>query len=59
MNGYIGFYLGQRVEVYADSLYGAKIKVIKKLNVPKNKESLVAVELAERGGKPVEHKPLF
>ena len=46
--GYVGFYNGQRVEVYATDIQGARNQVIFLLKVPKKKEGLVAVVLAER-----------
>ena len=46
--GYVGFYNGQRVEVYATDIYGARNQVIFHFRVPKKKEGLVAVVLAER-----------
>lgn len=55
MNGYIAFYGNKQHEVYADSLYGAKQKAIKELKVPKSKEHMVSVYLAEKEGKPVTH----
>lgn len=49
MNGYIAFYNGKRVELYAASIYAAKLEAIKQLKVPKPKQGLLSVELAELG----------
>jgi hypothetical protein len=46
--GYVGFYNGQRVEVYATDIQGARNQVIFHFRVPKSKQGLVAVVLAER-----------
>lgn len=46
--GYVGFYNGQRVEVHATGMWEAKEKVMRHFKVPKKKEGLVAVVLAER-----------
>ncbi len=51
MSGYIGMYLGSKVEVYADSIWQAKQLAIKQLGVPKKKESLLSIVLAEVDGK--------
>lgn len=59
MNGYIGFYNGKRAEVYAASLWAAKEQVIALFKVPKSKQGLVAVVLAEKDGEPVQHTPDF
>ena len=37
MNGYIAFYLGSKYEVYAHSVWEAKQKVLRDLEVPKKK----------------------
>jgi len=45
--GWIIFYNKQRYEITkteASSLYDAKLKFIQKLNVPKSKQSLIAIE---------------
>jgi hypothetical protein len=51
MSGYIGIYLGSKVEVYADSIWQAKQLAIKQLSVPKKKEGLLSIVLAEVDGK--------
>ncbi len=55
MNGYIAFYQGKRVEIHATGLYAAKLEAIKLLNVPKSKQGLLAVVLAETPAGPVTH----
>jgi hypothetical protein len=55
MNGYICFYNGKRVEVHADSLYAAKKLAIASFQVPKKKESMVSVVLAEVNSQQVTH----
>lgn len=55
MNGYVGFYRGNRIEVYAEGLYAAKQKIIAELNVPPKREYMVSVMLAERDGQIVVH----
>lgn len=57
-NGYIAFFGSKRAEIYASSLYAAKQKAIKELKVPKSKQGLLSVTLAEKGGKQVVHVPL-
>lgn len=53
MNGYICFYKGRRVEVYADSPYAAQQKAATLLKAKRIWD--VAVVLAERNGEVVEH----
>jgi hypothetical protein len=55
MNGYIFFYNGKRVELYADSLYDAKLKAVEHFKPPKSKQHMVHGALAEIDGKPVVH----
>lgn len=50
MNGYVGMYNGSKVEVYADSIWDAKQKALKLLNVPKKKQGLMSIMLAEVNG---------
>lgn len=57
--GYIGFYSGKQIEIYADNLYDAKMKAIAAFKVKKKNENMVAVVLAEKDGEPVEHTPDF
>lgn len=55
MNGYVVFYNGKHIDVYADTLYAAKLKAIAELKVPKSKQGLLSVILAEKDGVPVTH----
>lgn len=59
MNGYVAFYNGQRLEVYAKDLWAAKQQVIEKLKAPKSKQHMVSVMLAEKDGHSVVHTPDF
>jgi hypothetical protein len=53
MNGYIAFYRGKQVEVYAASSYEAQQKAAAMFKARKSYE--VTVMLAEKGGQPVTH----
>lgn len=55
MNGYVAFYGNKQVDVYADTLYAAKLKAIAELKVPKSKQGLLSVTLAEKEGETVTH----
>lgn len=55
MNGYIAFFNGKRIEVYADNLYQAKLKAIAEFKAPKSKAHMVSVVLAEKNGEQVVH----
>ncbi len=55
MNGYIAFYQGNQKEVFADSIWQAKQKAIAELSVPKKKQGLLSVVLAEVEGNQVIH----
>jgi hypothetical protein len=55
MNGYVGGFNGQQVEVKADSLYAAKQKVVEHFKPSKKNMGLVWVVLAEMNGEPVVH----
>lgn len=57
MCGYIATYNGNRVEVKAASLYAAKQEAIKLLRVPRSKQGLLSVTLAEVDDRPVIHSP--
>ena len=46
---------GKKAEIYSDSLYGAKKEAIKVLKVPKSKQGLLVVMLAQKDGKQVTH----
>lgn len=53
MNGYVCFYRGKRVEVYADSSYAAQQKAAALLKAKRTWD--VAVVLAEKNGEVVVH----
>ena len=55
MNGYVAFYKLKQIELYAESLYAAKLKAVEEMRVPKSKQHLVSVMLAETDNKPVTH----
>lgn len=55
--GYIAMFNGKRIELYAPSLYAAKLEAIKQFKAPKKKENLISVMLAEKDGQPVIHDP--
>lgn len=59
MNGYIAFYNCKQIEIHAKSLYEAKVEALKQLKVPKSKQGLLAVVLAEKDGKQVVHAADF
>ena len=59
MKGYIVFYNNQKCEVFAPSLYDAKLAGIKHFKVPKSKQHLVTPVLAEQSGEAVFHTPNF
>ena len=53
MNGYVCFYKGRRIEVYAETLYAAQQKAATLLRAKRIYE--VTVHLAEKNGEPVVH----
>mgnify|MGYP003346543529 CR=1 FL=1 len=53
MNGYICFWKGKKIEVYADSTYAAQMKAAELLKAKKSYE--ITVMLAEKNGEPVVH----
>lgn len=53
MNGYIAFYRGKQIEVYAPTSYEAQQVAAKQLKAKKSYE--VTVMLAERDGEQVTH----
>jgi len=59
MNGYICMFLGKRVEVIANDLWQAKQKAISALNVPKSKQGLLSIVLAEVDGKDIIQSTAF
>jgi len=48
--GYIAFYNGNKIELYDSSLLKAKERAVALFNVPKSKQHLVSVHLAEKDG---------
>lgn len=58
-NGYVAFFNGKRIEVYADNLYQAKLKAIDQFKAPKSKQHMVSVMLAEKNGETVTHTADF
>jgi uncharacterized protein (DUF952 family) len=55
VNGYIAFYKGKQVEVYANTSYEAQQKAAVMFKVKPAKSYDVAVVLAERNGQQVVH----
>ena len=55
MNGYVCFYKGKRVEVYADTSYAAQQKAATQLKVKSNKSYEITVTLAEKNGEAYVH----
>ena len=55
MNGYIGFYNGEQVDILAATKYEAVIKAMAHFRAPRSRQHMVHVELAERSGKQVTH----
>ncbi len=55
MNGYIGFFQGKRVEIYAETQYGALVQALAHFKPRKSMRCLVSVVLAEKDGKTVTH----
>jgi ABC-type thiamine transport system substrate-binding protein len=53
MNGYIAFYKGKQIEVYADTSYAAQKAAAEKFKAKKSYE--VTVVLAEKDGEQVVH----
>lgn len=48
MNGYIGFYNGQKHEFYAESQYAAYQQAVAHFKPPRRRAHMVHVHLAER-----------
>ncbi len=53
MNGYLAFYKGKQIEVFADTSYQAQLKAAKIFKAKKSYE--VTVIIAESNGKEVIH----
>jgi len=51
--GYIAFYNGKELEVWADSALDAQLLAVKTFKPPKSKAHMVHVHLAQKDGKPV------
>jgi hypothetical protein len=59
MNGYVCFYNGKRLEVYAASLLEAKNKAVAHFKPAKSKVHMVTCMLAEKDGRQITHTPDF
>jgi hypothetical protein len=57
--GYICLYNRKRFEVYADTKYEAQEKAIAHFKIPKSKQGLLSVLLAEKDGEVVEQSTSF
>lgn len=58
--GYVAFFEGDKVGLYASSLYQAKLRALSYFKPSKRKTNLVSVILAERAdGTEVTHTPDF
>jgi hypothetical protein len=55
MHGYKAFFNGKETDIYADSLYQAKLKAIEFFKPSKSKTHMVHVHLCELAGKQVVH----
>ena len=54
-NGYIAFYNGKQIEVYASSSYAAHCQAVKLLKVKKSQDHMVTVVLCEKDEEQVTH----
>lgn len=59
LNGYVCFYEGKRVEVWASDMFEAKRKAVQMLKPPRSKQHMVSVTLAVKAGEQVVHTPDF
>ena len=57
MNGYVAFYKGKRIEVYAETKYAAQQEAAKQFKAKKSYD--VTVVLAEKDGQEVIHTADF
>lgn len=57
--GYICFYNRERLEVYADTKHEAEQKAVAHFKIPKSKQGLLSVLLAEKSGEVVEQSTSF
>lgn len=55
LNGYLAFFNGKQIEVYAASSYAAQQKAIAHFKPAKSKAHLVTAYLCEKAGEPVVH----
>ena len=53
MNGYICFFSGKKIEIYANDLFDAKQTAVKSFKVSKKNEHKVSVHLAEKAGEQI------
>jgi len=58
MNGYKAFYNGKQADIYAESLYQAKMEAIKHFKPRRSQEHMVSVVLCEKDGETVVHQPV-
>jgi len=57
LNGYVCFFKGKRIEVYAATSYGAQAKVAGQLGLTLRQRRDISVVLAEKAGAVVEQSP--
>lgn len=57
LNGYVCFYERSRIEVYAASSFGAKLKAECVFKAPRSRQHMISVVLAEKAGEVVEQSP--
>ena len=55
MNGYKAFYSGKEIEVYAETLYAAKLKAVAAFKASPKKAHMISVVLCEKDGETVTH----
>lgn len=53
MNVYVAMFDRKKIELYAESLYEAKLKALEHFKPSKSKQGLVSVHLVEVKGEPV------
>lgn len=56
MNGYVAFYKGKKMDVYAESSFGAQQKAAAAFKAKRSYD--VTIVLAEKDGQQVTHLPL-
>lgn len=57
MNGYICFFNGRKVEVYADTVMEAKELAIGHFKPRRSQRHMISIVLAEKDGEPVTYSP--